>query len=100
MPVFAVVTEKGTNWDHDRGIREQPFFPEHAAFADQLVEKGVVILGGPVGMPDSGVIALLAVDAADEEALYPIFDDDPWTVHHVFRLREVWPWAIWLDGRA
>jgi len=40
MPVFAVTTAKGVNWDHARGIRQQRFWDEHAAFADRLVGQG------------------------------------------------------------
>jgi hypothetical protein len=35
MPVFAVTTAKGANWDHARDIRQQFFWDQHAAFADQ-----------------------------------------------------------------
>jgi len=38
MPVFAVTTAKGANWDHAREIREQPFWDQHAAFAEGLVD--------------------------------------------------------------
>ena len=68
--MFAVTTGKGSNWDHARGNREQPFWDQHAAFADGLVERGVIILGGPIG--------------GGEE---------------VFRIKRVQPWTIWLDGR-
>lgn len=34
MPVFAVTTAKNVNWDRTRGNREQPFWDEHAAFAE------------------------------------------------------------------
>jgi len=100
MPVFAVTTAKGRNWDHDRGIREQPFFTEHGAFSDDLVDRGVILLGGPIGSDDAEDIALLAVEAADEGALRSVFDADPWTVHNVFRLKQVRPWTLWLDGRS
>jgi len=66
MPVFAVTTAKGSNWDHARDIREQPFWDQHAAFADTLTDRGVIILGGPVASDDDD-IALLAVEAPDEE---------------------------------
>ena len=99
MPVFAVATAKGVNWDHSLDIREQPFWDEHAAFADQLVDRGFVILGGPIASGDVGDVGLLAVEAADESAVYAVFDADPWTVHHVFRVKSVWPWTLWLDGR-
>jgi uncharacterized protein YciI len=100
MAVFAVTTAKGVNWDHSRDIREQPFWDEHAAFADQLVDRGFVILGGPIASGDAEDIALLAVEAAGESAVYAVFDADPWTVHHVFRVKSVWPWTLWLDGRG
>ncbi len=99
MPMFAVTTAKGSNWDHARVIREQAFWEEHAAFADSLVDRGVIILGGPVASDDDDDIALLAVEAPDEEALRSIFDADPWIVHHVFRLKRVQAWTVWLDGR-
>jgi len=100
MPTFAVTTAKGPNWDYSRGIREQPFWDEHAAYSDELAAGGVIILGGPIGSADAADIALLAVEAADEDALRAIFAADPWTVHQVFRLKEVRPWTLWLDVRS
>lgn len=99
MPVFAVTTAKSANWDRTREIREQPFFTEHAAFTDELVDRGVIIMGGPVGSDDEEDIALLAVEADDEDAVRSIFDADPWTLHRVFRLKSVRRWLLWLDGR-
>ena len=99
MPVFAVTTAKGTNWDDTRGIREQPYFEEHAAFANELVDRGVIILGGPVDSENDEDIALLAVEAPGEDALRVVFADDPWIVHQVFRLKQVRTWTLWLDGR-
>jgi hypothetical protein len=98
VPVFAVTTAKGPSWDGARGIREQPFFEDHASFMDGLVTRGVVILGGPIDSDDAD-IALLAVEAADEAAARAVFDSDPWTKHQVFRLKQVRAWTIWLDGR-
>ena len=100
MPVFAVTNAKGASWDHARGIREQAFWEEHAAFMDGLVDRGVVILGGPIGGGDDEDIALLAVEAADEDALRSVFDQDPWTVHRVLRVKQVRSWTVWLDGRS
>jgi uncharacterized protein len=99
MPVFAVTTAKGPNWDHNRGIREQPYFEEHAAFADDLVERGVIILGGPIASDNDEDIALLAVEAPGEGSVRLVFLDDPWFEHGVFRLKRIWPWSLWLDGR-
>src|SRR6202035_4362007 len=64
-----------------------------------LVARGVIILGGPVG-GDGEDLALLAVEAADEDAVRSAFEADPWTVHQVFRLKQIRPWTLWLDGRS
>ena len=100
MPVFAVTTAKDANWDRARGIREQRFFDEHAVFADELVDRGVIIFGGPVASDDEEDIALLAVEAPDEATLRSFFDPDPWIAHQVFRIKAVRRWSIWLDGRS
>jgi uncharacterized protein len=100
MPVFAVTTAKGPRWDYARGNREQPLWDEHAAFADELVDRGVVIIGGPIASDDREDIALLAVEAADEDAARAVFNDDPWTAHQVFRIKSVRAWSLWLDGRG
>ena len=100
MPVFAVTTAKGANWDRAREIRGQPFWDEHAAFADRLVVSGVIIVGGPIDSQNDDDIALLAVETADETAVRSIFDADPWTVHQVFRIKDIRLWTLWLDGRS
>ena len=100
MPVFAVRTAKGADWDHACGPREQRLWEEHADFADQLVERGAILLGGPIASDDEEDIALLAVEATDEDAARAIFDADPWTVHGVFRIKDVRAWSLWLDGRS
>lgn len=99
MAIFAVTTEKGPNWDRDRSIREQDAWAEHAAFADDLVQRGVIIVGGPVGGSDDD-LALLAVDASSEAELRAVFSQDPWTSNGVFRIKDVRSWEWWLDGRV
>jgi uncharacterized protein len=99
MAVFAVTTAKGPNWDPLRGIRDQPAWDEHAAFADCLVDRGVIVLGGPIGGGADEDVALLLVDAADEQEVRSIFDADPWAVNGVLRIKSVRPWTLWLDGR-
>lgn len=99
MGVFAVRTAKGPEWVAGRDIREQPGWDEHAAFFDGLVEEGVVIIGGPIGSDDDEDVALIAVDCADERELRYTFARDPWAASGVLRVKDVRPWALWLDGR-
>ena len=99
MAIFAVTTQKGPHWDHNRQIREQSRWVEHARYADELVARGIIILGGPIGDAGDDDIALIAVEATDESDVHAIFADDPWTVSGVFRIKEVRPWTWWLGPR-
>ncbi|MBW4077477.1 MAG: hypothetical protein HIU84_02995 [Acidobacteria bacterium] len=100
MAIFAVVTEKGPNWDHGRDIREQREWTEHTLFADELVERGVIIVGGPLSSDNDTYTALLAVQVVDEAQLRTIFSDDPWMLSGVFRIKDVRSWTWWLDSRT
>jgi uncharacterized protein YciI len=100
MAHFAVTTVHGPKWDTAKpglsGIRQQDAFDKHAAFMDQLVEDGFVILGGPLG---DGAQALLIVEAADEAEIIARFAQDPWNPMDMLHVGEIRPIAIWLDGR-
>lgn len=65
---------------------------------DRLVERGVVVLGGPIASDDTGEVALLAVEATDEKELRSVFAQDPWAVSGVLRIKDVRAWTIWLGG--
>lgn len=99
MAVFAVTTAKGPNWVSSRGIREQASWDEHARFFDALVERGIVILGGPIATADDADVALLAVVAGNERELRALFAVDPWSSSGVLRIKDVREWTLWLDSR-
>jgi uncharacterized protein len=99
MAMFAVTTARGPNWRDDGGIREQPAWDAHAQFFDGLVTQGVVVLGGPISSTNADDVALLAVEAADEDELRSIFGADPWATAGVLRIKEIRSWTLWLDGR-
>ncbi|HUZ39155.1 MAG TPA: hypothetical protein VMV17_22760 [Streptosporangiaceae bacterium] len=96
MAFFAVTMIHGPSWDATRGIREQDGWDEHAAFMDELVDDGFVILGGPVGDGDR---AMLAVEAPSEGDIRARMDGDPWAPMGLLGIGEILPWTIWLDGR-
>jgi uncharacterized protein YciI len=95
MPGFAVSTQKGPAWDATRGRREQDGWDEHAAFMDGLVADGTVLLGGPVG---DGETVLLAMEAADEDAVRTRMGADPWAPIGLLVVGEIRPWSLWLRG--
>jgi uncharacterized protein len=91
---YLVTHAKGPAWDSSRRRREQAGWDEHAAFMDQLVDDGFIVLGGPVGEGD-GEDTLLVVDAKSEEAVRSRLAEDPWA-DGVLTVASVQPWSVWL----
>ena len=48
MDYFVLRLERGGPWDWSRDMREQEGWNAHARFMDDLVDKGSIILGGPL----------------------------------------------------
>jgi uncharacterized protein YciI len=91
---FIVMSAAGSNRDHTTGTRDQPYWDEHAAFIDNLVEEGFIMLGGP--LPDEGG-AVLVVRADSEAAVRDRLGSDPWYVHGILTLQSVRRWEIFID---
>jgi uncharacterized protein YciI len=73
---FVTISSAGPNRDRSKHTREQPLWDEHAAFIDQLVAEGFVLMGGPLVDEDG---AMLIVNADDgNEALRKRSLDEAW----------------------
>jgi uncharacterized protein YciI len=95
---YLVRRARGPAWDHSRPRREQDGWDEHAAFMDELVDEGVIVLGGPVGEGD-GEDALLVVDLESDAAVRARLASDPWG-EDMLRTASVEPWTVFLRARA
>ena|SRR6202035_5058927 len=94
--MFIAISSAGPNRDPSKGTREQPFWDEHAAFIDQLVDEGFILMGGP--LVDEGG-ALLIVNANDENEVREKLKNDPWFEKAILKLEAVKPWQIFIDVR-
>jgi uncharacterized protein YciI len=95
--LFVVDRPAGSEWVAGKGAREQPLWPEHAAFMDDLFARGLIALGGPF-LDGSG--ALVVLRTADEDQARELLAPDPWCsggrdIQGIGRIR---PWTIFLDG--
>jgi uncharacterized protein len=63
--VFLAISSAGPNRDFSKGTGEQPFWDEHAAFIDKLVDDGFILMGGP--LVDEGG-SLVIFNAEDEKS--------------------------------
>jgi len=93
---FVVISSAGPNRDRSKGTREQPFWDEHAAFIDQLVAEGFILMGGP--LVDNGG-SLLIVNAEDENEVREKLKNDPWRDQGILKLESVKRWQIFIDAR-
>ena len=97
---FVAISSAGANRDPSKGAREQPFWDEHAAFIDRLVEEGFIFMGGPLldqrGMPEG---ALLILKAEDENEVREKLKNEPWFQKGILKLESVNRWEIFIDER-
>jgi uncharacterized protein len=97
---FIAISSAGPNRDLSKGTREQPFWDEHAAFIDQLVDEGFIMMGGPLvderELPHG---ALLIVNAENEKEVREKLKNDPWFEKGILKLESVPRWQIFIDAR-
>jgi uncharacterized protein YciI len=97
---FVAISSAGPNANPLKSTREQPFWDEHAAFIDQLVEEDFILMGGPLvdeaGLPRG---ALLIVNAENEREAGEKLKNDPWFERGILKLESVKRWQIFVDAR-
>ena len=97
---FIAISSVGPNRNPSKATREQPFWDEHAAFIDQLVDEGFILMGGPLlGEAEMPHGALLIVSAEDENEVRNKLKNDPWFEKGILKLESVKRWQIFIDER-
>lgn len=91
----VVVRRSGPEWDPSRPLEEQSGWREHAAFMDGLVDRGFIVLGGPLA---DEVRVVHVVEAESEDAIRATLARDPWSGSRLV-VDAIDPWTIRLDGR-
>ena len=91
---FVTLSSAGPNHDPSKRTREQPFWAEHVAFIDRLVDEDFILMGGPL-VDDGG--SLLIVSAEDENEVREKLKNDPWAKHGILKLESVKRWQIFID---
>jgi len=89
--MFHVVLRRaGPEWDPAKALEEQSGWPAHAAYMDELVSSGFVLLGGPLADEHRVVMAVQAESAEDVRATLA---RDPWHATHLV-VETIDPWTI------
>jgi hypothetical protein len=92
---FVVLRRAGPHWEPSLPMEQQTGWPEHAEFMDDLVDRGFVVLGGPLADEHRVV---LAIEAGSEDEVRSTLGRDPWGGTHLV-VDSVDAWTIRLDGR-
>jgi uncharacterized protein YciI len=97
---FVTISSPGPNRDSSKSTREQPFWDEHAAFIDELIAEGFILMGGPF-VDDAGLPrgALLIVTAEHESEVREKLKNDPWFQRGILKLESIYRWEIFVDER-
>jgi uncharacterized protein YciI len=91
MPYFHVtVRRSGPEWDASKPVEEQSGWDAHAAFMDDLVDRGFIVLGGPLS---DEVRVVHAIEAESEDAVRATLAADPWSESHLL-IDSIDPWRI------
>jgi uncharacterized protein len=72
----------------------QPGWDEHAAFVDELVERGTFVMGGPFA--DYSGTTMILENVGEDEAR-ELLAEDPFVENGVFVVDEVRAWNVYVD---
>src|SRR3954451_21616819 len=96
MATFHVVVHRsGPEWKPLAPLEEQSGWEDHASFMDDLVDQGVIVLGGPLSA-EHRVVHVMEADS--EEEIRSTLARDPWIGTHLVVVA-IEPWTIRLDAR-
>ncbi|HEY7466193.1 MAG TPA: hypothetical protein VIB47_05830 [Dehalococcoidia bacterium] len=93
--VFVVVRSRGPAWDDSKPLEGQVDWAAHAAFMDDLFDRRVVALVGPLeGTRD----ALLVVRGLSAAEIVERLATDPWTTNQLLITKQISPWQLRLGA--
>jgi hypothetical protein len=77
---LVVLRRSGPEYDHSKPLEQQSAWKEHAAFMDELVDDGFIVLGGVLA---DEMRTAHAVEAGSEEEIRERLAQDPWSGSHL-----------------
>ena len=83
----------GPAWQRGRP-EDQAGWDEHAAYVDDLIERGIFVMGGPLA-DSSGSLNLL--EGVTEQEARELLQKDPFIATGVFELEDVRAWNVYVD---
>jgi uncharacterized protein YciI len=75
---------------------DQPGWDEHAAFIDDLVERGLFVMGGPW---TNRLGSMSLWEGMDADGVRDVMQRDPFVLNGVFEIEDVADWTVYVDTR-
>lgn len=95
IPRVVLRVAPGPTWTSGRP-EEQPGWDEHARFIDDLIERGVFIMGGPW---TNKLGSLSLWEGMNAEEVLGVTQSDPFVLNGVFEIEDVSDWTVYVDTR-
>ena len=97
LRIQRVVLRVGPGPTWTTGLPEdQPGWDEHAAFIDDLIERGVFVMGGPWTTRLGSMSLWEGMDAGE---VRETMQRDPFVLNGVFEIEDVADWTVYVDTR-
>jgi uncharacterized protein YciI len=90
---IVVRFKAGPTWASG-SVRDQPDWDAHADYVNDLIDRGIFVMGGPFA-DDSGSQSLW--EGLDLDEARRIVHEDPFMTNGVFELVEIREWNIFVD---
>ena len=97
LRIQRVVLRVGPGPTWTTGLPEdQPGWDEHAAFIDDLIERGVFVMGGPWTTRLGSMSGWEGMNAGEVREM---MQRDPFVLNGVFEIEDVADWTVYVDTR-
>jgi uncharacterized protein YciI len=96
IPRVVLRIAPGPTWKTGKP-EDQPGWDEHAAFIDDLIDRGVFFMGGP-WTNRRGSMSIWEGMNADE--VLEVMQGDPFVQNGVFLIDDCADWTVYVDARA
>jgi uncharacterized protein YciI len=95
IPRVVLRVGPGPTWT--TGLPEdQPGWDEHAAFIDDLIERGLFVMGGPW---TNRLGSMSLWEGMDAQEVRDVMQRDPFVLNGVFEIEDVADWTVYVDTR-
>jgi uncharacterized protein YciI len=93
--IFVVIRRRGEGWRHDLPLEKQEAWDAHARFMDNLYERGMALLVGPMEGTDE---ALIIMRAESSEQITTLLEGDPWSSMGLLHTTRIARWELRLGS--